>query len=59
MLGAHLFQQSSLKPNSPSKSKGDRMSFVQVDAFLKKLRTCLRTGYGLDLSVEDPLTHFL
>ena len=43
--------ESQTKP--PSKFKGEEMSFVKVDVFLKKMERYLRTGHGLDLDVED------
>ena len=43
--------ESQTKP--PAKFKGEEMSFVKVDVFLKKMERYLRTGHGLDLSLED------
>jgi len=43
--------QSQTKP--PTKFKGEEMSFLKVDMFLKKMERYLRAGHGLDLSMED------
>jgi hypothetical protein len=43
--------ESQTKP--PAKFKGEEMSFIKVDVFLKKLERYLRTRHGLDLSTDD------
>jgi hypothetical protein len=43
--------ESQTKP--PEKFKGEEMSFIKVDVFLKKMERYLRTGHGRDLSLED------
>jgi Retrotransposon gag protein/Retroviral aspartyl protease/Zinc knuckle len=43
--------ESQTKP--PNKFKGEEMSFIKVDVFLKKMERYLRAGHGLDLSVDD------
>ena len=43
--------ESQTKP--PSKFKGEEMSFIKVDVFLRKLERYLRNGHGIDLATED------
>ena len=43
--------ESQTKP--PAKFKGEEMSFIKVDVFLKKMERYLRAGHGLDLSTDD------
>jgi hypothetical protein len=43
--------ESQTKP--PTKFKGEEMSFIKVDVFLKKMERYLRAGHGLDLSIDD------
>ena len=43
--------ESQTKP--PTKFKGEEMSFIKVDVFLKKMERYLRAGHGLDLDAED------
>src|SRR5271163_3226199 len=43
--------ESQTKP--PAKFKGEEMSFIKVDVFLKKMERYLRAGHGLDLSIDD------
>jgi hypothetical protein len=43
--------ESQTKP--PSKFKGEEMSFIKVDVFLRKLERYLRNGHSINLSTED------
>ena len=49
--------ESQTKP--PSKFRGEEMSFVKVDGFLKKMQRYLKTGHGLDLNTEDVSDYIL